>query len=64
MDHSMCEIRHNTITGAEIDGRSDPRGHGVAIEAFFYADATVGDNTVIASPGGVQAFDNSTTAHD
>ena len=39
--------------------RTRPR-QGVAIEAYFYAEATVAHNTVIASPGGVQAFDNST----
>ena len=64
MDHSMCQIRHNTIAGAKVDGNSDPSRGGVAIEAYFYADATVDHNTVIASPGGVQAFDNSTISHD
>jgi hypothetical protein len=64
MDHSICEIKHNTIAGAKVDGNSDPSRHGVAIEAYFYADATVGHNTVIASPGGVQAFVNSTISHD
>jgi len=64
MDHSMCEIKHNTITGAQVDGNSDPSRHGVAIEAYFYANATVDHNTVIASPGGVQAFDNSTIARN
>jgi len=60
MDHSTCEIKHNTIAGAEVDGDGDPSRHGVAIESYFYAEATVGHNTVIASPGGVRAFDNST----
>jgi hypothetical protein len=60
MDHSMCEIEHNTVTGAKVDGTQDPTRHGVAIEAFFYAEAQVRHNTVVASPGGVQAFDNST----
>jgi hypothetical protein len=64
MDHSMCEIKHNTVTGARVDGTSDPSRHGVAIEAYFYAEATVDHNTVIASPGGVQAFDNSTIARN
>ena len=64
MDHSLCDIKHNTITGAQVDGNSDPSRHGVAIEAYFYANATVAHNTVIASPGGVQAFDNSTIARN
>ena len=60
MDHSMCEIKHNTVTGATVDGDQDPTRGGVAIEAFFYAEAKVHHNTVVASPGGVRAFDNST----
>ncbi|MDX6450021.1 MAG: hypothetical protein QOH16_70 [Gaiellaceae bacterium] len=64
MDHSMCEINHNTIAGAKVDGNSDPSRAGVAIEAYFYADATVDHNTVIASPGGVQAFVNSTISRN
>jgi hypothetical protein len=32
----------------------------VAIEAHFFAKATVRHNTVIASPGGIAAFDQST----
>ncbi|HZP72602.1 MAG TPA: right-handed parallel beta-helix repeat-containing protein [Gaiellaceae bacterium] len=60
MDHSMCEIEHNTVAGAKVDGNGDPSRHGVAIEAYFYAEATVAKNTVIASPGGVAAFDQST----
>jgi hypothetical protein len=60
MDHSTCEIEHNTIAGAQVDGNDDPSRHGVAIEAYFYAEAQVAHNTVIASPGGVRAFDNST----
>jgi len=43
-----------------VDGRQDPTRQGVAIEAFFYAEAKVHHNTVVASPGGVKAFDNST----
>jgi hypothetical protein len=60
MDHSTCEIEHNTIAGAQVDGNDDPSRHGVAIEAYFYAEAQVAHNTVIASPGGIRAFDNST----
>jgi hypothetical protein len=59
MDHSMCEIKHNTVAGALVDGDQNPTRGGVAIEAFFYAEAKVAHNTVVASPGGVRAFDNS-----
>jgi hypothetical protein len=58
MDHSMCEIEHNTVAGAKAD-KNNPSANGVAIEAYYFAEATVNHNTVIASPGGVQAFDNS-----
>jgi hypothetical protein len=60
MDHSMCEIEHNTVTGAKVDGTENPTRGGVAIEAYFFAEAKVRHNTVVASPGGVQAFVNST----
>ena len=64
LDHSVCEIKHNTITGAQVDGTANPSRHGVAIESYFYSEAIVAHNTVIASPGGVQALDNSTIARD
>jgi hypothetical protein len=60
MDHSMCEIEHNTVTGTTIDGNQDPTRAGVAIQAYYYAEAQVHHNVVVASPGGVRAFDNST----
>lgn len=64
MDRSVCEIEHNTVAAARVDGHEDPTRGGVAIEAFFYAEAKVAHNTVVASPGGVRAFDNSLiTAH-
>jgi hypothetical protein len=59
MDHSMCEIEHNTVTATQPDGNEDPTRSGVGIEAFFYAEAKLAHNTVIASPGGTRAFDNS-----
>jgi hypothetical protein len=59
MDHSVCEIRRNTVAGARPDGDEDPSRAGVAIESYFYAEAHVSHNTVIASPGGVRAFDDS-----
>jgi hypothetical protein len=60
LDHSECDIQHNTIVGTRTDPSGDPSRAGVAIEAHFFAQAKVKNNTVIASPGGVQAFDQST----
>jgi hypothetical protein len=58
MDHSMCEIEHNTIAGSKpMSG--NPSASGVAIESYYFSEAKVSHNTVIASPGGIQAFDNS-----
>ena len=56
MDHSECEIEHNTVAGTRVvDG--NPSGGGVGIESYYYAEAHLRHNTVIASPGGVRAFD-------
>lgn len=60
VDHSECDIQRNTVAGTRSDGDGDPTRAGVAIEAHFFAKATVDDNTVVASPGGVQAFNEST----
>ena len=60
LDHSVCEIEHNVVAGTSVDQNGDEARAGVAIEAHYYAQAEVGDNTVIASPGGTRAFDNST----
>jgi hypothetical protein len=56
MDHSECEIEHNTVTGTRVVGEN-PSAGGVAIESYYYAEAHVRHNTVIASPGGVRAMD-------
>jgi nitrous oxidase accessory protein NosD len=57
MDHSVCEIEHNTVRRTLVDGDENPSRHGVAIESYFYAEARLAGNTVVASPGGVQALD-------
>jgi hypothetical protein len=59
MDHSMCEIKHNTVAGTRVGSAQDPSAGGVAIESYYYGEATVKHNTIVASPGGVRAFDNS-----
>jgi hypothetical protein len=60
LDHSMCEIRHNVVAGTRVDGDGDPARAGVAIEAQYYAQASVSDNAVVASPGGTRGFSSST----
>ena len=61
MDHSMCEIEHNTIAGATGGRRPEPeRGTASRSSRTSTRRRQVEHNTVIASPGGVQAFDNST----
>lgn len=60
LDHSMCEIKHNVVAGTRIDPSGDPARAGVAIEAQYYAQAVVGHNSVIASPGGTKPFGNAT----
>jgi hypothetical protein len=59
-DHSMCQIEHNVVAGTRVDGNQDRARQGIAIEAHYYASAQIKHNTIVASPGGIQAFDNST----
>ena len=60
LDHSECSIDHNTIVGTRTDPSGDASRAGVAIEVHYFAKAKVNHNTIVASPGGVQAFDQST----
>lgn len=60
LDHSECEIEHNTVAGTRTDPTGDASRAGVAIEAHYFAKAKVKRNTVLASPGGVEAFDQAT----
>lgn len=60
VDHSECEIEGNTVAATGRDGSGDPTRAGVAIEAHYFAKATVSGNTIVQSPGGIGAFDNST----
>jgi hypothetical protein len=60
VDHSECSIEHNTVAGTRRDPDGDPTRNGVAIEAHYFANATVKHNTVVASPGGIAAFDQAT----
>jgi hypothetical protein len=63
VDHSECSIEHNTVLGTRVDPDGDPTRNGVAIEAHYFAQATLKGNTVGASPGGIRAFDQSTLEH-
>jgi hypothetical protein len=63
-DNSECEIEDNVVTGTRPDDETgDLTRAGVAIEAHYDAHATLRDNTVVRSPGGVQAFSGSTIRH-
>jgi hypothetical protein len=62
LDHSECSIEHNTIVGTRTDPSGDASRAGVAIEAHYFAKAKVEHNTIVASPGGIQALDGSTVS--
>jgi nitrous oxidase accessory protein NosD len=62
LDHSECSIEHNTIVGTRTDPSGDPSRAGVAIEAHYFAKAKVKRNTIVGSPGGIQALDGSTVS--
>ena len=60
VDHSECTIDGNTVSGTRRDSPGDPSRAGVAIEAHYYANATLANNTILSSPGGIRTFDNAT----
>jgi parallel beta-helix repeat protein len=60
VDSSECEIERNTITGTRADGTDDETRAGVAIEAHYNAHATLHDNVIVSSPGGVRAYAGAT----
>lgn len=59
----MCTIEHNTIIDTHVAAGGDYSRAGVAIEVHYFAQAQVRHNTVVASPGGIKAFDSSTITH-
>lgn len=59
LDRSECEIDDNTITGTKRDP-TDPQRGGVAIQAHFLARAELDGNTIVSSPGGVEAIGGAT----
>lgn len=60
VDYSECEIEDNTVTRTLVDPEGDPMRAGVAIEAQYFAKATLDGNVVAASPGGVRAYGGAT----
>ena len=56
----LTEVFVRAVSGTMRDPNGDPTRNGVAIEAHYFAKATLKHNTVVASPGGVAAFDQST----
>ena len=63
VDHSMCEIEHNTVAGALVDGDQDPSRQGVAIESYFYARPTCTTTRWSRAPAAC-ARSNSTISSD
>jgi len=62
VDHSECVIERNTVLGTRVDPSGDVMRAGVAIESVYDAHATVRDNVVSASPGGVKAYGGTVVA--
>jgi hypothetical protein len=57
-DYSMCDISGNSVRSTRADARSgDGARAGFGILAHYGAEATVSENSVTESPGGVAAFD-------
>ena len=64
-DYSHCEIERNFVTGTRPDRASgDLTRNGYGILAHFGAMATLADNSVHASPGGIGAFADATILHE
>ena len=56
-DYSHCEIDDNSVSDVRPDHASgDTARMGVAIQSHYWAQATLGDNTISRSPGGIGAF--------
>jgi len=60
-DYSHCEIERNTVSGTRADTESgDPSRLGYAVQANFYARATVEANALSANPRAVGSFTGGT----
>jgi hypothetical protein len=64
-DYSHCRIAGNSVLGTSPDPESDDASRaGYGIQAHFGAKATLDENRVIDSPGGVAAFFGASLEHD
>jgi nitrous oxidase accessory protein NosD len=64
-DYSECHIAENSVIGTEPDPESDEGSRqGYAIQSHYGAKATLEDNTVVDSPGGVAAFFGARIEHE
>ena len=53
LDHSECEIEHNTVVGTRTDATGDPRAPASRSRRTTSRRRRSKNNTIIASPGGV-----------
>jgi parallel beta-helix repeat protein len=59
-DRSMCEIKHNTVSGTRPDQESeDPTRRGYPIVAWWESEAELHDNVLVGNPRGVGSFSSS-----
>jgi parallel beta-helix repeat protein len=64
-DSSECEIESNLVSGTKPDVKSGDRlRRGIGILAHFGATATLHDNSVLDSPGGIASFADATIRHE
>jgi hypothetical protein len=64
-DYSHCEITRNWIRTVRPDHASGDRlSHGLAILSHFYAQASLDENSIVDSAGGVRAASGATIEDD
>ena len=60
-DRSMCELKHNVVSGTQRDRTSsDPSRGGYALVSWFESDAQVKDNVFVGNERRAGAFTRST----
>jgi hypothetical protein len=64
-DYSHCRIVDNTVVGVAPEaGTDNAMRNGYAIQAHFWARATLGGNAIVRSRAGVAAFADARLIHD
>jgi hypothetical protein len=64
-DYSHCRIVDNTVVGVTSEAATDnAMRNGYAIQAHFWARATLGGNAIVRSRAGVAAFADARLIHD